>query len=133
MTEDAEIETAAVVIEHLLRLVDPEKRAAVLAKAIAAEDADREERQAAGGRIKFLSFSEESTAKWLASPAMRNWHDIMAFKARLAYVFIRNIRNNHSPKDAAKLLFERHRMAPGSGYLEEYIDDLPRPDLAAAE
>jgi hypothetical protein len=37
MTWDPEIETAAAGIEHLLRLVAPEKRAAVLAKAIAAE------------------------------------------------------------------------------------------------
>ena len=53
----------------------------------------------------------------------------MQFKARLVYVFTRNIRKNHSPANAAKLLFTRQRMAPGSGYLADYLDKLPRRRL----
>jgi hypothetical protein len=67
------------------------------------------------------------------SPGLRYWNMVMQFKARLIYVFIRNITNNHSPAEAARLLFTRHQTAPGSGYLSDYLDDLPRPRLTAAE
>ena len=134
MAEDPEIETAALVIEDLLRLVEPEKRAAVLAKAVAAEDAERKEREARGFSFKLIDAGDpEQWERWKASPGFRYWNRIMRFKARLIYVFTRNVTNNHSAADAAKLLFSRHQMAPGSGYLSEYLDDLPRPRLTAAE
>jgi hypothetical protein len=43
-------------------------------------------------------------------------------------VFARNIRNNHSPADAAKLLFAEHRYGTGSGYLGDYINALVKLD-----
>ena len=133
MAEDPEIETAALVIKDLLRLVEPEKRAAVLAKAVAAEDAEREEREARGFSFKVIDAGDpEEWERYRASPGFRYWNRVMRFKARLIYVFTRNVTNNHSPAKAAELLFGRHQMAPGSGYLTEYIDDLPRR-LTAAE
>jgi hypothetical protein len=122
--EDAEIETAALVIEHLLHLVTPDKRSAVLARAVENE----KEREEHGGRLNVIDAGDpEEWKRYQASPGFRYWNSIMQFKARLVYVFTRNITNNHSAADAAELLFARHRMAPGSGYLAEYIDRLPRP------
>jgi hypothetical protein len=125
--EDAEIETAAVVIEHLLHLVTPDKRAAVLARAVENEKAEQKEREKHNGFNVIDVSDPEEWKRHQASPGFRYWNDVMQFKARLVYVFTRNITNNHSAADAAGLLFARHQMAPGSGYLEEYIDRLPRP------
>jgi hypothetical protein len=125
MSEDSETEIAAEVIRDLLYLVAPEKRQAALAIATKVEDADREKRRAHGG-FKIMRFDEASEKAFLQSPGMRHWHDIMQFKARVICTFVRNITNNHAPKVAAQLLFRRQPDVPGSGYLEEYIDDLPR-------
>jgi hypothetical protein len=112
-------EAVAEVIEDvLLYLLPPDKRAAALAIAVKAEEAERAQREAAGG------FSPSVTAFDLQKSRHRN--SVMRLKARLVYVFVRNITNNHSNADAASLLFQWHRHAPGSGYLKEYIDDLPR-------
>jgi hypothetical protein len=98
--EDAiEPEVVATLIADVLYLLPAEKRDAALAIAVKA------------GRRR--------------PPRVRR-HDIMQIKARLAYTFIRTIRNNHSPAGAARLLFQYHRNAPGSGYLQQYLDDLPR-------
>jgi hypothetical protein len=121
--EDAEIETAAVVIEHLLHQVTPDKRAAVLERALETEKAEQKEREKHNG-LRVWSAAEMAD---MNTPGLRYWNDVMEFNARLVYVFTRNIVNNHSPKNAAKLLFTRQRAAAGSGYLEEYIDHLPRP------
>ena len=43
--------------------------------------------------------------------------------------FVRNISNNHSSEDAARLLFSHQPNVPGSGYLQDYIGDLPRSDM----
>jgi hypothetical protein len=50
----------------------------------------------------------------------------MRLKSLVVQVFTRSITNNHSPKDAAGILFARHRHGYGSGSLGDYIDDLPR-------
>jgi hypothetical protein len=116
--EDAEIETAAAVIEDLLFLMPPEKRAAVLAKATQTEAKERIEQEKNGG-LNFIRFDND---EWMQSPGIRYWHDIMRFKAQVIYTFTRNITNNHSKEDAAKLLFSQQRNCSGSGYLEQYLD-----------
>jgi hypothetical protein len=123
--EDAEIQVAAEVIADLLDLIEPEKRLAALAIAIKAEEAERKEREAHGG-FRIFTFDETSTKEFLQSPGMRYWNHIMRFKARAICMFVRNITNNHSPKAAGQLLFRHQPNVPGSGYLEEYLDDLPR-------
>jgi hypothetical protein len=112
-------EAAAEVIGDVLQYIAPDKRAVALAIAVKAEEAERAEREANGG-FKFFDAGEV-----YESPGMHHWNCIMQLKARLAYTFIRTIRNNHSPQRAAQLLFQRHRYTPGSGYLEEYLDGLP--------
>jgi hypothetical protein len=126
--EDPEVETAAETIKGLLYLVAPEKRAAALARALENEEADRKEREKHHG---FRVYSAAEMAD-MNVPGIRYWHDIMRLEARVVYTFARRIRNNHSPAAAARLLFEHHAGAPGSGYLTEYIDDLPRDPPAKA-
>jgi hypothetical protein len=118
VTEDAEVETAAAVIEDLLFMVAPDKRAAVLARATEVEKEESAERQKHGG-LRWWSGAEMAC---MDCPGIRYWHDIMKFKADVVYTFTRNITNNHSPENAAKLLFSRKLGRPGSGYLEQYLD-----------
>jgi hypothetical protein len=80
-----------------------------------------------------VTLDQASKKAFLQSPGMRHWHDIMRFKARVICTFVRNVRNSHSPAVAAQLLFRRQPHVPGSGYLEEYIDDLPRSRFRSGE
>jgi hypothetical protein len=121
---DDEAEIAAAVIEDLLFLIPPKKRAAVLAIAVKAEAAARRDRKK-HGEFRIMS-SAEMMAGFDTSPGLLYWHDIMRFKARVICTFVSNITNNHSRKVAAQLLFRHQPDVPGSGYLEEYLDDLPR-------
>jgi hypothetical protein len=115
-----EPEAVAVLIGEVLLLLPPGKRADALVFAVRTEDAEREEREKHGGWRMFRASEIQE------SPSMRYWNHIMQLRARLAYTFIRTIRNNHSAEGAARLLFQYHRNAPGSGYLEEYLDGLPQ-------
>jgi hypothetical protein len=123
MTEETEV--AAEVIADLLYLIEPQKRLAALAIATKAEEAESKEREANGG-FHVISFDEESTEAFLQSPGIRHWNAIMRFKARAICTFVRNIRNSHSPHNAGRLLFQHQPNVPGSGYLEDYLDGLPR-------
>jgi len=49
----------------------------------------------------------------------------MRLKSLLVQVFVRDITNNNSEKDAAAILFADHRYGTGSGQLLDYISDLP--------
>jgi hypothetical protein len=109
--EDAETAVAAAAIEDLLYLVPAKKRAAARK--------DREKH----GEFRMMSFAEIG---FDTSPGLRYWNEIMQFKARAICTFVRDITNNHSAEDASRLLFRRQPDVSGSGYLEEYIDDLPR-------
>jgi hypothetical protein len=124
-TEDGEIETAAAVIEDLLFMVSPEKRAAVLTRALEVETAESAKR--ATNPFGLVDFSDDS---WKQSPGFRYWHCVMRFKARVIYTFTRDITNNHSEEDATKLLFSQQRGRPGSGYLEHYLDGvMPKREM----
>jgi hypothetical protein len=119
MTHDKEIQVAAIVIEDLLRLIPGEKRAAALAIASEAEAAACKEREECDDVFEIVDLTFDPTA-----PEQRYWDDVMKFKARAAYTFIRNIRNDHSPKEASHLLFQQQRGVCGSGLLKEYLKGL---------
>jgi hypothetical protein len=56
----------------------------------------------------------------------------MRLKSLVIQVFTRCITNDHSPQDAAKLLFADDPFGTGSCCLGDYIDDLPRNNAATA-
>jgi hypothetical protein len=115
------VEAWAVIIEHMLALMPADRRMQVLQLAVQKEEAEAKEREQ-HGPIRFMKFGND----WMESPCFRNWNAIMRLKSLLVQVFARNITNNHSPKEAARILFADHHHGCGSGRLSEYIDDLPR-------
>jgi hypothetical protein len=116
------VEAWAEVIEDVLNLVPPDLRAAALALATKSENAARKEREANAGLLVLTAAELEN----MDTPGLRHWGAIMRLKSLLVQVFVRNITNNHSPKDAAHILFAQHDYGHGSGMLQDYLDDLPR-------
>ena len=54
----------------------------------------------------------------------------MELKSRLICRLFRDVVNNHSPEDAARILFMDHYgKAPGSGWLPDYLDALPNVEI----
>jgi hypothetical protein len=131
--EDQEVIIAAEVIEDLLHLVEPNKRLDVLNELVTRETAARKDR-VENGPLKWMKFDDASVAAHEASPGWRYWNHIMRFKSLVIQVFTRNITNNHSPADAAKILFMQHRNGAGSRWLPDYLDGLPaiKVDLTKA-
>src|SRR6267142_1800605 len=72
------------------------------------------------GPFPLMRIDKASTTTFMASPKMRHWNDIMRLKSAVVYTFLRDITNNHSPEDAARLLFREHRFVPGSGWLPAF-------------
>jgi hypothetical protein len=104
MHEDAEVEVAAKVISDLLNLIPREKRTEALSKALEKE--------------------AQETPQWINAADIkppRHWHASMRLKARVVCMFVRSIKNNHSPEDAAEILFRHQPNVPGSGYLADYM------------
>jgi hypothetical protein len=131
---DVPAEGWAEVVEDLLRLASPDQRVAILELALenerkaAAERAEDADRAARGEGFRLHTFDEASWQAYLKSASHRHWNDIMLIEAVAAYTFIRHVTNNNSPANARTLLLRQHREAPGSGYLEEYLDGiLPKP------
>jgi hypothetical protein len=77
-----------------------------------AEDAERD-------GLRLVSFSKIRECDLRRGPV------VMRLKALLVQVFARSIANNHSPEDAAELLFAPQQFGTGSGELLDYIGDLP--------
>jgi hypothetical protein len=120
--EDKEVVIAAKVIEDLLFLVAPSKRIEVLERAVANEEAaSRKRHESCGLEVWTIADLPETQA----CPGWRYWNSIMQFKSLIIQVFLRNITNNHSREDAAKILFMEHRNGTGSGWLPDYLDGLP--------
>lgn len=116
-------EAWSVVVQHMLYLAEPDQRIAILELAMAAERKEADNRAKNGGLI-FMD--KASMDEFMASPYMR-WHGrFQRYQAATVYCFARELANNNSPEDAAKLLFGPQRHGGGSGYLADYIDDLPR-------
>jgi hypothetical protein len=123
---DTEAEAWAVVVQHLLRCVPQEKRRAVLAKAAEWERAEQEEIEKADEGVVLVWADSIDFQK---SPGFKHWHKVMEYKSRVIFQFTRSISNNHSPKDAAKILFaDRHGClgVGGSGRLRDYLDGLQK-------
>ena len=117
------VEAWAVIIKHMLALMPGDRRMQVLQLALQKEEAAAKEREQ-DGPIRFVKF--DCNDDWVKSPGQMHWHAIMRLKSLLVQVFTRNITNNHSPQEAARILFADHPHGIGSGVLSEYIDDLPR-------
>jgi hypothetical protein len=121
--EDAETVVAVEVIKRLLALISSEKQLDVLALLKANVEAEQEEIKKNGGYVlHWLDLSDES---WKNSPYHRYRGRIMRFKSLVLQVFARDIINNHSPENAARILFAEHRNGHGSGYLPDYLNHLP--------
>jgi hypothetical protein len=115
------VEAWAEVIEDLLHSVPPQLRTEVLALVATKEEADRKEREKHNG-LKFITWEDLEALG--TSPAARHWNAIMRLKSLVVQVFVRDITNDHSKKDAADILFVEHRHGTGSGWLPDYIGDL---------
>jgi hypothetical protein len=76
-----------------------------------------------------LNSINAGTDDWAAASEAPKWgfkREIEQRKALIAYKFVRDIRNGNPPAEAARLLFDQHHAGPGSGWLGDYVDDLPR-------
>jgi hypothetical protein len=112
----------AEIIEDMLFLMPEEIRLQALDIARAKETAEAAERAENGGIVW-------KTAADLMAMDLRHHNATMRLKGLLIQVFARDITIDHSPQDAAKILFAQHRYGNGSGRLGDYIDDLPRKGL----
>ena len=110
------VEAWAEIIGDLLFHVPADNRAEVLALAMANEEHERKEREAHGG-WKFHTLSDD----FMKEPAQRHWNAITRLKSLVIQVFVRDVANNHSPKDAASILFTEHPYGTGSRLLKDYL------------
>jgi hypothetical protein len=117
----ANAEAWAAIVEDLLALMPAENRMKVLKLAVANEEVEIADRAKYDG-LKIMSAAELSN---MDTPGLRHWNAIMRLKSLVIQVFTRNITNNHSAEDAAKILFAEHSYGQGSGCLHDYISDLP--------
>ena len=115
----ANAEAWSEIIEDLLTLVPPDKRMEVLQLALANEKAEMVERAKNDG-LRVVQYSETNLAH-----SLRHWNVKMRLKSLIIQVFTRNIRNNHSPEDAAKILFAKHPYGRGSRVLRDYLPQEP--------
>ena len=102
------VEAWAEVVEDLLHLVPEDQRAEVLALASKNEAAKAKKREANGGLIVYYA----ADIDWKNSPGFRHLGAITRLKSLTVPVFVRDITNNHSPEDAAQILFVEHRHGP---------------------
>jgi hypothetical protein len=114
-------EAWAELIEDALFIAPAEDRLTILEMVVENEKAARERRAKNG------DFEKWSAAELLADGGvLRHWRTKMRLRALLVQVFVRTVANNHSPENAAKILFVGQHHGTGSGYLADYIDGLPR-------
>jgi hypothetical protein len=114
------VEAWAEVVADLLHHVPPDKRADVLELATKNEQAEALEREVNGEimfGITFVNFGR------LDEPGQRHWNAIERLKSLLVQIFVRDITNNNSRQDAARILFVHHRHGTGSRLLEDYLPD----------
>src|SRR5262245_51317074 len=100
------IEAWAEIIEDMLYLVPFDSRMKVLQLTIAKQEAEIAE-MAEHGPLRVWSAAEMANTD---TPGLRHWNAIMRLKSLIIQVFTRNISNNHSPVDTAKMLFAEHRL-----------------------
>jgi hypothetical protein len=105
------VEAWADVIDDILILMPLDQRAEVLQRATIKQQART------GGAAVFFPDKDDDI------PPLE-FDAIAHLKSLVIQVFARDITNDHSPKDAAKILFAHHRHGRGSRLLSDY---LPRP------
>jgi hypothetical protein len=115
------VEAWAYVIERLLDLIPVERRTEVLTLTTKNHEAERKERAANG------SFYKVADIDWMASSSIRHWHTIARLKSLVVQVLTRDIKTNHSPEDAAKILFAPHPFGHGSRRLRDYLPEVVEP------
>jgi hypothetical protein len=115
------VEAWAAIIEDMLFLMPDDRRMQVLQLALQKEAAAVKEREQHGLRFRPHAFNDD----WKKSPGIKHWHTIMRLKSLIIQVFARNITNEHSREEAARILFATHPHGDGSGALGDYIDKLP--------
>jgi hypothetical protein len=115
------VQAWAEIIEDMLALMPPDSRIEVLRLAVQKEEAARKERAGNPYSLHFMDAVE--LQKYKNSPGFRHWNAIMRLKSLVVQVFVRDITNDHSPADAAKILFAHHRHGHGSGRLGDYLDN----------
>jgi hypothetical protein len=57
--------------------------------------------------------------------SLDNWPAVKEAQSLIVQVLVRSIANNHSPDEAARVLFREHQTGTGSGWLPDYLDGLP--------
>jgi len=111
---DPNIEAWAVVLRDALYCADQETREAILSRAHELIAADRRQR----GKIMEMNADDLGPGVLFRTEAMK-------LKASVIASFMRSIRNNHSPREAGRILFAHHARAEGSGYIADYLDGVP--------
>ena len=85
---------------------------------------DEIERQKKAGELQIYT-----AAEFVNDPKFREYlkyhGEVMEAYSIIIQVLTRLITNNHSPEDAAKILFREHRRGTGSRWLPDYLDNLP--------
>lgn len=112
-----EVNIAADAIEDVLRLVEPGIRMDVLKALVDRETKAAAER--ADGELRSMELCD-----WTPDDEGR-FRAEMTFKSLVVQTFVREITNNHSNEDAARILFREHPDGNGSGWLPDYLDGLP--------
>jgi len=101
-------------MENVLFCLPPAVRLEVLHR-LTASEIERCEND----HIRLISLADFDLA------TLQNWHAVKEAASLIVQVLVRSITNNHSPNDAAKVLFREHRRGTGSGWLPDYLDGLP--------
>jgi hypothetical protein len=117
----ANVEAWAKIVSDVLCLMPAEHRLSTLHLALENEEDAAKEREENGGLVFIKASDFLKDKSW-----MKHWHAEMRLRSLIVQVFVRRVTSNHAPKDAAAILFARHRYGHGSGSLSDYIDDLPR-------
>jgi hypothetical protein len=110
------VEAWAEVIEDVLFRVSSKQRAQVLALVTAKEQQARKDRET--NPLGIMSWAE---IRNMDTPGLRHWNAIMRLKSLVVQAFVRDITIDHSPQDAARILFAGHPHGTGSGLLEDYL------------
>jgi hypothetical protein len=106
------VEAWSEVFKDILVLVPRKIRADVLALVNRNEEAERREREANDGWLKV-----DLSRPLSGIPGLRHWDAVMRLESLIIQVLTRQIRNNHSPETAAKILFADHPNGTGSGWI----------------
>jgi hypothetical protein len=113
-----DVEAWVQVIERMLHSAEPDQRVKILERALEGEK-QKEERRIKAHGLEFITAEDLRKLPFPRNATAR-------LKSLLVQVFVRDIANNHSPKEAAKILFAEHCFGNGSRRLGDYLDNVSR-------